>query len=202
MQGNKYFESQGDNEEVILVIRRYFLGIFQEMIFAVISFILIFVFFGAVAVFFPILIQGYGYNICVLLWSLLMLFVTLFIFTVWSLHYLNVAIITNEHLAEIDQKGVFTRDVSVMTLDKLQDISASQDGFFPNMFNYGKIHIQTAGELPNFVLEFVKDPHGVAKKIIEVTKTYHGNNRAVENEDNNNYDAEKAMNTTTSKQGD
>ena len=172
MRGYKYFESQGNDEEVILVIKRYILGIFQEMAFTVIAYSVIFLAFTLVPIYFPVITQGFGYNIFVLLWSLLMLFVTLFIFTAWSLHYLNVAIITNEHLVEIDQKGVFVRNVSVMTLDKLQDISASQEGFFPNMFNYGKINIQTAGELPNFVLEYVRNPHEVARKVIEVTEAY------------------------------
>ncbi len=59
-----------------------------------------------------------------------------------------------------------------MPLDKLQDISASQDGFFPNMFNYGKVDLQTAGDLPNFVLEYVHRPHEAARRIIEVTEAY------------------------------
>ena len=131
-----------------------------------------------------------------------MFFLALFIFTSWSLHYLNVAVITNEHLAEIDQRGVFTRDVSVMTLDKLQDISASQDGFFPNMLNYGKINIQTAGELPNFVLEFVKDPHGVAKNIIEITEAYQRKTSNSGDGDRRNAEAETTMSSKTSNRGD
>ena len=71
-------------------------------------------------------------------------------------------ILTNKHLIQITQAGLFGRDLSKFSLDELQDVKGSRKGLFATIFNYGDLLIQTAGESDNFLFRPVGDPLNVA----------------------------------------
>jgi uncharacterized membrane protein YdbT with pleckstrin-like domain len=168
----KYFESQLPDEKVVLLIRRHFFAILPYVITA--SFIY---FVGLLMVFvipalLPSFVSGFVYNIYILVVSCLFLFTTAFLFHNWALHYLRVAILTDDHFVEVAQAGLFSRKVSQMSLDKVQDVSANQKGVINTMFNLGTVDVQTAGELPNFLIELVPDPSGIAQKVMQIEEEY------------------------------
>ena len=82
--------------------------------------------------------------------------------------YFNVYIVTNERIIDTDWYSVVIRKVSSTQIAKIQDVSATQVGVFPGVFDYGNVQIQTAGEEENF--EFVSVPHPqlIAKQINEL----------------------------------
>jgi len=168
----KYFESQQDDEDIILLIRRHYMALLPVIAVStlvyIVGFIAVFVL-PAVA---PALVSGYTYHIYVLIVSILFLFNTIYLFNNWVLHYLHVAILTSEHFVEINQTGLFARKISEMALEKVQDVTASQKGLVHTMFNLGEVEVQTAGEAPNFVIQFVPDPNGVSQKIMETEESY------------------------------
>ena len=171
-KNRKYFESQQPDEEVIFVVRRHIIALMP--IFAI-SFFLYFL--GFLAIFIlpsqiPMLVNGFAYNIYVLIVSLLFLFNTVFLFSNWVLHYLHIALLTTEHFVEIDQYGLFGRKVSSLTLDRIQDVSNDQRGLIHTIFNLGSVQVQTAGELPNFTLRFVPDPYKICQTIMETEEDY------------------------------
>ncbi len=75
---------------------------------------------------------------------------------------------TNERIIDTDWYSVVIRKVSSTQIAKIQDVSATQVGVFPGVFDYGNVQIQTAGEEENF--EFVSVPHPqlIAKQINEL----------------------------------
>lgn len=168
----KYFESQQSDEQVILLVRRHILALLSVITISVLLYMI-----GLLAVFvfpflLPMMVSGFAYNIYVLIVSLLFLFTTIFLFNNWVLHYLHAAVLTTEHFVEISQSGLFSRKISVLALEKIQDVSSSQEGIVHTMFNIGEIEVQTAGEAPNFTIEYVSDPNKTSQKIMETEEAY------------------------------
>ncbi len=168
----KYFSAQKADEVVLKVMRKHWLVLMPTIVITAIVYL-----FGIFAIFIlpnllPILVQGFSYNIYVMVVSLTFLFNTVYLFTEILIYYFNVGIITNEHLVEIEQARLFSRTTSELMLDNIQDVTASQSGVFPTMFDYGDINIQTAGKLPNFMFTSIRNPNTCAQEIIDASERY------------------------------
>jgi membrane protein YdbS with pleckstrin-like domain len=86
----------------------------------------------------------------------------------------NKVIITNQHIVDVDQIGLFNQTVSTLRLEEIQDISASIKGPMQTLFRYGTIIVQTAGERPNFVFDYVPNPYEIEHYILEIRKDHPG----------------------------
>lgn len=98
--------------------------------------------------------------------------VMLMLGTIWIWRR-NKIIITDHHLVDIDQIGLFNRTVSTLRLEEIQDISAKLNGPLQNLLKYGTIIVQTAGERENFVFDFVSNPYELERYILEARKGHH-----------------------------
>ena len=107
-----------------------------------------------------------------ILW-LLVLWMTFFYF--WTDHYLDILLVTNARIIEIEQKGLFHREISSFRLDKIQDITVEIRGILGTFLDYGDIHVQTAGEGRTFILENAARPEAVKKTILEFHNRSIGN---------------------------
>jgi hypothetical protein len=84
-------------------------------------------------------------------------------------------VITNKHVVDVDQIGLFNREVSTLRLEEIQDVSAKVNGPLQTMLGYGTLIIQTAGERENFVFDYVPEPYKLENYIIELRSKYYGN---------------------------
>lgn len=75
---------------------------------------------------------------------LMVLFVFLFHF--WMDYYLDMWIITTERLIDIEQRGLFSREVAEIPLHQIQDVTIEIHGIVETFLKFGTIKIQTAGE--------------------------------------------------------
>ncbi|MCB9805943.1 PH domain-containing protein [Candidatus Nomurabacteria bacterium] len=91
------------------------------------------------------------------LWISLMLF--------WTDYYLDVLIITNKRIIDIDQKALFKREISYLSLSKVQDVKSNVDGIFATLLKFGDLSIQTAGKEREFIFKYIKDPNHVREKL-------------------------------------
>lgn len=107
-----------------------------------------------------------------LLWCL---FLWVLFFYYWTDYYLDVWVITNRRIFDIEQKGVFRRDISVTRLEQVQDVTVSVNGVFATFLHFGDIHIHTAGgELhgvgnnlePGFTIKNAANPMFVKETIM------------------------------------
>ncbi len=114
-------------------------------------------------------LQTTGYSITVLGISLYYLALCVFFYSSFIDYYLDTLIITNDRLVHIEQKSLFSRSISEMDLTKLQDVTSEVSGFFPSLFNYGTIRIQSAGAVEEFVLKNVPHPNTVRGIIIDMS---------------------------------
>lgn len=85
----------------------------------------------------------------------------------------NKIILTNEHIIDIEQLGVFRRNISTLSLANIQDISISISGPIQTILGYGTVIIQTAGERENFNLNYVPNPYSVERVVAKLHKDYH-----------------------------
>lgn len=84
----------------------------------------------------------------------------------------NELVITNENLIQLQQTSLFNTAVSQLSLEKVQDVTAVQSGFFATMFNFGSIQVETAGEKANFSFNYARNPVIAAKQINEAHERF------------------------------
>jgi uncharacterized membrane protein YdbT with pleckstrin-like domain len=101
-------------------------------------------------------------TIGVALWTL---FIWVVFFVIWTSYYLDILILTNKRIIEIEQKALFSREISTFRLDRIQDITVDVNGIIPTFFNFGDIRIQTAGEVPEIRVHSIPRPHHVREII-------------------------------------
>lgn len=84
----------------------------------------------------------------------------------WTDHYLDLWIITNERIMDVEQHGLFRRETSEFSLDKIQDITVEVPGMTATFFKYGNLIIQTAGER-SFAIKGVPNIYEIKRIIME-----------------------------------
>lgn len=149
---NVKFETQEEDEKVLLLLRRH---IITNVPWVLIGIILILVpFFYPL---FPFLnfLPGRYLPIILIGWYLL---VFVYIFENFLLWFYNIYIVTSERVIDVDFYNILYKEISDARIDKIQDVSYDQNGFVEAFFNYGDILIQTAAEKTEFVFEKVPQP--------------------------------------------
>lgn len=117
-----------------------------------------------------------GFIISILGASLYYLSCYLFFYTNFVTFHLDLWIVTNDRLLDMEQNGLFHRTVAELDLYQIQDASSEVNGFFPSLFNYGNISLQTAGEIPKFTFKNVANPNQLREQILQLAsedKKYH-----------------------------
>ncbi len=84
----------------------------------------------------------------------------------------NRVVITNKHIVDVDQLGLFNRKVSTLTLQRIQDVSADVKGPLQTILQYGTVIVQTAGERENFSFNYIKCPYEVEQYILDIHQKY------------------------------
>lgn len=114
--------------------------------------------------------------IYIFFYSFWLLFLWILGFTFWTNYYLDVWIITNEKIIDVDQIGLFSREISILHLDKIQDVTTEVHGLIGTVLRFGDLHVQTAGQQREFVIKGISDPSEFSEKLNEVLMKY-GNSR-------------------------
>lgn len=154
------------NEHIILEVRKHWFVLATEIFWATVAiFIPLIVY--AVGTALPITITMPGNNIIFFLFLyvfwLLIGWVTMFFF--WTDYYLDVWIITNKRLIDVEQKGLFSRNIATMPISRIQDVTSEISGIIPTLIGFGNIHVQTAGQEREFVIKKVANPNETRQKL-------------------------------------
>ncbi len=80
--------------------------------------------------------------------------------------------VTDKNVIQVLQKGLFARTVSQISLSNIEDVTSEQRGLIANIFNYGQVKIETAGEQANFAFSYCPSPHRVSKIILEAKNDF------------------------------
>ena len=162
-----YFESQEEDEKVIMITRKHWLILVLPFVMTTFTAALLVYFFWTAFSKGELMTGKLDDSAKMAFMMLVILYSILVAFGSWLTRYLNVLILTNKHIVDVSQKAFFTRSVSTLELKNIEDVCIDKNGFFATIFDYGNIKIQTAGELPNFELSSIADPEKVQRTIME-----------------------------------
>lgn len=112
----------------------------------------------------------------ILLFSAYLLSIILFFYTQFVIFYLDLWIVTNDRLVDIEQLGLFSRQISELDLFQIQDVTSDVNGFFPTVFHYGNLTVQTASNNVNIVLRNIPHPERLRQELLQLAdadRKYH-----------------------------
>lgn len=166
----KYLPDKRPDEKVYYLLRRHWMAMTNHF--------LLLVFEGLIPLGVYLYVQyfgGYAFilgevvtTIAILFASGYYMFIWLFFFHHWIDYYLDIWVVTDQRIVNVVQSGLFSRRISELNIIQVQDVSSFVKGSLATFFDYGQIHIQTAGEKPRFVFEQIPHPRKVAIKIVEL----------------------------------
>lgn len=87
-----------------------------------------------------------------------------FLLVAWIEYRLDVWIVTTERIIDVEQRSLFSREVSEFLLSRVQDVTVEVPNFIATLLRYGNIVVQTAGEKHFTIREIPHLDH--AKEII------------------------------------
>lgn len=152
-------------EELTMRVRRHWWALFSEAVSLLVLAALPTIVFAAMA-------AGGAFSLSAKLFPLFLfasaawwLFVWIMFFIMWTNYYFDLWLVTNKRLIHIEQRTLFSREMSTFRLDKLQDISVEMRGLIAHLFHFGDIHAQTAGEAREFKIRHIHNPHKIKDEI-------------------------------------
>lgn len=160
---------QKSYEKIMITCRRHPITFVPYILFSILLLAAPFGLYVLLANSFSSLLQTQnGYIISVLGASIYYLSCLLFFYTNFVSFHLDLWIVTNDRLLDMEQKSLFHRTISEVDLYQIQDASSEVHGFFPSIFGYGNIILQTAGPVPKFYFRNVANPNKLREQILHL----------------------------------
>lgn len=150
------FENQEKGEAVVLFLRQHFVVNLGWIVMVMLGLL--------IQAFFPLFppyaaLPGSYQVLITMMWYLLVFGFALGKLMGW---FFNIFILTDERVVDVDFVNLFMRRISVTKIEEIQDVSAATAGALGTLFHFGKVTIQTAGEIPEFEFENVPNPDRVS----------------------------------------
>ena|GEM_PF-291463 len=98
--------------------------------------------------------------------------VLVFVFIANKVYWGNHWVVTSDSITQILQTSLFSRQSSQLSLGNLEDVTTQQNGILQQMFKYGTIRAETAGERSKFVFPFCPNPNYYAQKILAAREVF------------------------------
>ncbi len=162
-----HFRGQRDGEKILSIIHRHWFDI--SLHYAFIALIVLF----QLASFsiLPLLEQWIDPEavvpVFIFVHLLILTFLWFYGFLIWIDYWLDVWIVTDQRVVNIEQKGLFSRHVSELHFNTVQDVTSKVQGIIPTLLNYGDVEVQTAAEKSRFLFRRVPEPYKIKAMIVE-----------------------------------
>lgn len=145
MPTNLRFETQAENEPIILFLRRHPITNLPWILFTIVALI-------APLIFLPFFLTldlleqflALSPNLPVMLLSLYYLALFGFVLSNFFVWYFTVNIVTTVRVIDIDFIFLLYKEFSEALLNRIEDVTFTMGGFIRAIFNYGDVLIQTA----------------------------------------------------------
>jgi len=161
----------GGQESLIILLRRHWINLFAQLfpfaaliLILFIAYLFFYIFLG------PRLLNPIELEFIHLATSLFVLFLWSFIFVVFIDYYLDVWIVTNSRIVNIEQKGLFRREISELRLENVQDLTTDIGGVVKTFFDFGDLYVQTAGKRERFLFKSIPHPERVRDIILVLSE--------------------------------
>lgn len=157
------FESQHDDEQILLVLRQHPIVNLRWIGLAALMFLAPYLFFPFIPVL-SYLPDHYSFFFMVG-WYLFIFTTIIEGFLGW---YFNIYIITDERIIDIDFVSMIYKKVSEAKIDKIEDVTSTTAGVLGAVLNFGDITVQTAAEKREFEFSKVPEPTKVTQFLNEL----------------------------------
>lgn len=169
----------GKNEHVLFEVRKHWFLIATEIfilfILALLPFFILEILHSFnIQIDFNINLAGF-WPIFIFFYSFWLIILWIIGFVFWTNYFLDVWVVTNEKILDIEQLGLFNREISILHLDKIQDITFEVRGVVNTFLKIGDLHIQTAGQEKEFVIRGIGSPDKVSEDLNRVLAKYWNN---------------------------
>lgn len=164
-----FFDGEDKDEYIILTLRRHFITNFGWILFSLFL------------IYLPTLVRKLflANNITIIeslpptyrfaLGAFWVLLVFGYVFTAFLRWFFNVYLVTNKRLVDIDFESLIHRRFSEAFLYNVEDLTHQISGALQVIFNYGTLHIQTAGETRELDFEDLPRPASVQDVISDLS---------------------------------
>lgn len=166
-----HFQGQHENEEVLRIIHRHWFNISLHYIAGIILTGIVFIAFIVVPAVFPTILTAIHPSLFYFVFNTFVLLMWIYAFLIWIDYYFDVWVITNERIVNIEQKGLFDREVSELKFSRVQDVTSVVDGFFPTILNFGDVFVQTAAEQERFIFRQIPDPYAIKDMVMQLSQS-------------------------------
>jgi uncharacterized membrane protein YdbT with pleckstrin-like domain len=171
------FPGQQDSEKVCLVLREHWIVLSMKLLIWLIFLVMYLGLDYLDVAWLPSVLDPAFMPMVEVLKICFLMFLTLGLFIIFTLYYLNMYVITDQRIVNISQTGILHHRVSELHLDQIQDVTAEIHGLPENVFDYGDVYIQTAGETERFLFHNVPSPSNVTKTILDLYEQLPENQR-------------------------
>ena len=167
----KRFPGQRDEEATVLLARVHWFRFVGHILLSLFLIVIWLVALLLLQTYSPAFLTGIWGQVFVLFSGAYFLFVLLFLFIGWLNYYLDVWIVTNERLVDIDQRSLFNRSVSQLSLRKIQNVRAEVKGILPTLLRFGDVDVESAGaDVGRFSFRSIPKPFEVERKVLELAQ--------------------------------
>ena len=167
-----HFEGQERGETVIRIVHRHWFDILVQYLPVLVVLFCVLGAIGAVPGLFPEFWKN-GQTVFWFFETFLLMVMWVFSALIFVDYWLDVWIITDRRVVNVEQKGLFMREVSELRHQKIQDVTTAVDGFFPTLLDFGNVFVQTAAEKAEFFFRNVPDPYGIKAILVDLQKHAH-----------------------------
>lgn len=152
-----------DDESVLLLLRPAFLMHSPAVV------LLTFIFFLDIFFYFPL--QRFDMIGVAVFWSVFVVTILrgLYQYFLWRR---NVCVVTNRRIIDIDRPSLFTKQVSEVTLEQIQDIRYNQKGVIQTIANIGTLTLDLGSQRGRIELPSIRQPHSVKEQLMRLHRQH------------------------------
>jgi uncharacterized membrane protein YdbT with pleckstrin-like domain len=159
------------NEKAVKLVRRHWFLFALDIAFLGVLAVLpgIFAFFIPDALWESLAIAGNKPQLGFFLYSLWLLILWVALFIRWTDYYLDLWVITDRRVVDVEQRGLFSREIVTANLDRIQNVTVDTHGLFATLMNFGDVRLETAGaETRNIVIRSAANPEEVKQLLLQM----------------------------------
>lgn len=160
-----HFTNQKEGEIVLLSLRTHPITLLP----AIFNILIIFILMSSLNFIIP---QFLGWFATLYINVFFIFFLCIYAWILFTNWYFNIGIITNQQIIDIDFNIVLSKEMTRTGLTSVEDVTVKTSGFFPGIFNYGNIFIQTAGTQINTEFLAIPRPGKVGQIIQDIIRQY------------------------------
>lgn len=189
------FKGQLTEEKLICVFRNHWVSVVPSMTLSIVLVVLL----ATLGIFTPVIldvpVNEDAELFAALLVAILVAVISFFLHRVFLsiFHYfLQFTILTNLRLITLD-KSIFMHDrKDSVELDQIQDVQKLQEGFIPNMLDYGSISLTVIGAPESRRLDYVPKPDYYFKQLSKAKSEFQGHKSTIQDDVKNENEQQKS----------